>query len=125
MSRLRRALLAGFCLVAAAPAGAVTLSTSFLRVDDGGAVNCNAVNVGKKPVSVTIRIWESGATLRDENVVEIQPQDVGQLSFGVPAESQGFLYCEFEFKGSRKSIRGVMLAHEPGSAIPFAVLPAQ
>jgi hypothetical protein len=125
VSRLRHAILAGVCLAAGAPAGAGTLATSFIHLEDGGVVNCNAVNVGSKPVSMTIRVWESGATLHDEEVVEVAPQGVGQLAFSVPAESQGFHFCEFEFKGSRKAIRALMAAFEPGSSVPFAVIPAQ
>jgi hypothetical protein len=123
MVRSCRLALVSLCLFAALPAAAASLVTSFIFVGvDVHDLTCQAVNAGKKPLLVTIRVHRLGPP-----AVVLESSGGVSAGDGVgvthnPDISGGSFYCECEVSGSSKSIRAVGIKHVVGEEV--AVLPA-
>jgi hypothetical protein len=87
--------------------GTVTLTTNTLQggVDANvGNMLCEALNVGKKPVSGTLDFLSVGGGVVQTSNFSINPDEVAQAAF---TSSVGFtVRCRITFTGSKKSILG-------------------
>jgi hypothetical protein len=89
--------------------GTVVLNTSTLQggVDANvGNMQCEALNVGKKPISGTVDFLGVGGGVAQTNNFSIDPGQVTQFAF---TSAVGFtVRCRITFTGSKKSILGEM-----------------
>lgn len=116
--------LALLMLFATSPAAAGVLATGLVQVPTGGSFSCNIVNVGKSTVEVTMRTRDLFGAILSETVQQLAPWTANGIGSG-PAASVTFGYCEFQFRGSAKALRG-SLGLKPNAAdpSPAVVIPA-
>jgi hypothetical protein len=107
MARAFRLVLLAHCFCLAVPAAAATLATGVIRLGagaDGESLNCDLVNVGTKPVTVSIRvIGVSPRTVLAENDFELVGGEAALTT--VSLGDAEIVYCEFELSGSAKAVR--------------------
>ena len=111
-------------LALASAASAGTISTSYLFQGGGDSQNvCVAINVGKKPIEVTVEaVPFEGGTLSSETCTLVPlatatsvPDADGDCEASI--DNAGF--CRFTVPGSTKSIRGIMINRDTNT--PFGI----
>ena len=123
---MRSPILATAAFLAfASAASAGTISTSYLF--EGGADSqnvCVAINVGKKPIEVTVdAIPFEGSGTFDTVTCTLVPLATAQAVPDADGDCEAFVdaagFCRFTVPGSTKSIRGVMINRS--TAPPFTI----
>jgi hypothetical protein len=110
--------------LAAVPAAAGTLSTTFVKNPPDGDILCNVVNGGKKTIEVVIRVRNiTGEILVESDAIPIPPQQGNGI--GDNANDDYFGWCEFEVKGSTRGVRASLQLETPAADEPLVVVPAQ
>ncbi len=105
-------------------AGATTLYTPPFSTNNGGV--CSLVNVGKKPLSVTIDVVNGvGGGVVNTATTTAAPgqsvQDAPTVNFD---STEG--YCRFTFDGGKHSVRAAYYENGSGPSFPLqVVVPAQ
>ena len=92
-------------VLAAAPAAAGgSLSTGALSSGRQQDVTyyCSLVNVGKKLITATIRIWGPGGSEKTSRWVQLGPMDRGAVS--LPGGTDVSAHCQAEGKFSKKNV---------------------
>lgn len=118
MKRLIAAL--GFMLLAVPAFAKTTLNTSMVFVPSGDSEECNVVNVGAKPVTVTISITTGDGVVLISAPTTIAPGTGGFIEDTV----KSLVYCSFLLSsGSAKTVRGSLVVND-SSNIPLVALPA-
>jgi hypothetical protein len=118
-----RSLALGFTLALAmlpVEAAASVLSTAPAYSPLTGAFSCTAVNVGTKTLDLVIRIRRINGGVETEATFVVPPKEGANLSDDTAGDYLG--WCEFDFKGSRKALRGALRAADSAAGI---ALPAQ
>ncbi len=102
-------LAAALCVLAAA-GSAQAGSALYTPVLASGSYTCTALNVSKKPVTVTIEIFEayanSGTPEDTLGPVSLPAGIAASLDCG--ACSGDSVYCKITVKGGKKKVRGVL-----------------
>lgn len=116
-----------FCAIwlAATPAAAKTLATTYVRSPAGASIICAAVNAGKKTVEVVFRVRGlDGAILNESGAISIPPKTANGVGDGSNDDFIG--WCEFDVKGKSKGVRASLQLHLTGSSsdAPDLVVPA-
>jgi hypothetical protein len=102
-------IVAGIALLGMASlAQGATLVTSMLHTQSGAQTTCTAVNAGKKPIVVQMRLLDNGGSQLTALAPSIAPGHGLSVSSGVEAGFGFFRYCTFEFQGGKNSIRASM-----------------
>jgi hypothetical protein len=101
-------------LALASAASAGTISTSYLFEGGVDSQNvCVAINVGKKPVEVTVDAVPFEGGTFDSQTCTLVPLATAQAVPDADGDCEAFIdsagFCRFTVPGSTKSIRGVMI----------------
>ena len=122
---MRSPILATIAFLAlASSASAATLSTSY--VFQGGADSqnvCVAINVGKKPIEVTVDAVPFEGGTPDSQTCTLVPLATATTVPDADGDCEAFMdsagFCRFTVPGSTKSLRGVMINRS--KIAPFTV----
>ena len=97
-------LTAMLTLASAGTAHAVTLYTPMARAETGATHACRAVNVGKKPVPITVKRGDLSGTNDQTVCTSVEPGRACALLGAGPSLG----YCQFDIDGSRKAVRAAL-----------------
>ena len=96
-------LLATMLTLASADlAHAVTLFTPMARAETGATLVCRAVNVGKKPVAITVTRGDLNGSDAQTTCTSVAPGSACATTPIGPILG----YCRFDFEGSKRGVRG-------------------
>ena len=120
----KRILAAIGVLLAASRANAGSvLATTSVYVPSGNSPSCTATNLGKKSLDVNFRIVDDAGV---DIVAALSPIAPGETnSIATSVGFSGNARCQFEFQGSRKSVRAALVVVVNASGLPVATLAAQ
>ena len=86
----------------AAPAHAVTFFTPMARAEGTATLACRAVNVGKKPLAITVTRGDLNGSDAQISCTSVAP---GSGCATAPTGTT-LSYCRFDFEGSKRAVRG-------------------
>jgi hypothetical protein len=89
-------------VLAAAPSHAVTFFTPMARAEGAGTLACRAVNVGKKPIAITVTRGDLNGSDAQISCTSVAP---GSGCATAPTGTT-LSYCRFDFEGSKRAVRG-------------------
>lgn len=122
MKRLIAAL--AFMLLASPAFATTTVNTSMVFVNTTGQLaGCEVVNVGKKPLSITVSITAFDGTILYSPGAQMVLPGQGGYAF-VTLSTERHFYCSFLFSGSAKDIRGSLEVLDSTTGNPLVTLPA-
>jgi hypothetical protein len=121
--RKRVLLTIGAVVLAASGAQATVLATTSLYAPSGYTPSCTVTNLGTKTTQVNVRIIGNDGTDIDSAAFQIPPGS--STGLGTNVNFNGYARCQFEFKGSRKSVRAALTIDENVSGLSQTVLPAE
>jgi len=95
-------------------AHAATLTTDFGLVQNTGVLLCDVINVGKKPLDITIERLDAAGAIKQTATVSVA---VGERST-ITEVANGNIgrYCRFSFAGPGKNVRASMCIAPPQTA---------
>ena len=122
---MHKGLLAaiGVVLAAGSANAGTVLATTAMNVPSGNGPTCEATNLGKGTLDVNIRIVDINGLDIVAAVTPLAPGETNGLATSIGFS--GFARCQFEFKGSRRNVRGALVVLDNVSGLPIATLVAQ
>ena len=89
-------------------ADAVTFFTPIARAEAGATHACRAVNIGKKPVAITVKRGDLNGVNDQTVCTSVLPGAGCPLVQAGPAIG----YCQFDVDGSRKAVRAALTVED-------------